>query len=279
MQEIIDDNQNENEALINNTPNQHNFRKHKICYVSTKKIIGSYNTNGFYSAIIEGKRGIGKSSYALHVLHDVFLTLGYDDDTAWSMALDRCLFTIPEIVSFLKNAQSQGCREVCFCWDDAGVFGSNLRWFTHIKEVHMLQSLMDTIRSSVNGILITAPSQFSLLKFLRRYDNHIVQVVYDEPRGHWYRIAKGYQKYTLPSGKVLIFHRFNDYYYCRLPKRIYDAYMLKREGYNVVNIDSLEKMMVKSEERSKMHGIREQLQKIKLQKEVTRVKKEIEGGD
>lgn len=254
MSEEVDDNQIEKQALNNNQETNITLGKSKICYVSSKKIIGSYNTNGFFSAVIEGKRGIGKSSYALHVLHNIYSSLGYDDVVAWDMTLDRTLFTIPEIVTFLRNASNTGRREVAFIWDDAGVYGSNLRWFTHVKEVHLLQSLMDTIRSSVNGVLMTAPSQFSLLKFLRRYDNHLIQIVYDEPRGHWYRIAKGYQKYTLPSGKVLIFHRFNDYYYCRLPQKIYDRYMQKREAYNTSNIENLEDLMMKKKEVKKNYG-------------------------
>ena len=117
----------------------------------------------------------------------------------------------------------------------------------HIKEIHLLQSLMDTIRGSINGMLMTTPNQGQLLKFLRRYDNYVIQIMYGEGGG-WYRLAKGYIKYTLPSGKQLVYPKFWDKFSCYLPKRVYEKYMEKRESYNVRNIKSLEDILV--EERS-----------------------------
>ena len=89
--------------------------------VLSKKILSSHKTNGFTSAIIEGARGIGKSSYALKVFHDVFISMGWNDNVAWDMALDRILYRMNDIIDFLDKSVDKKDREVGFIWDDAGV--------------------------------------------------------------------------------------------------------------------------------------------------------------
>jgi hypothetical protein len=140
----------------------------------------------------------------------------------------------------LDDSQDKSDREIGFIWDDAGVFGSNLTWFTDIKLVHLLQSMMDTVRGSLNGMLLTCTNQGQLLKFLRMYDNHIINITHTE-QGGWNRIAKGYIKRTLPSGMQRVYPNFHDYFSCYLPLEIYERYQKKRMQYNRENIDSLKK--------------------------------------
>ena len=227
------------ENLNYNIPSDvHNIKFH---YVVSKKIFYSYKQNGFFSAIVQGKRGIGKSSYALTIMHDVFVYMGYDDETAWQMAIDRMLYNISDIVNFIEQSNGDK-KEACFTWDDAGVYGNALAYFSRMKEVNLLSSLMDTIRSSVGGVLLTCPSQFGLLKFLRRYDNYLIEIIYN-PVGGWNRIAKGYLKHSLPSGKVYIYPKFTDYYSAYLPKKVYAKYMEKRNAYNQENARYLKDMI------------------------------------
>jgi len=217
-------------------------------FVSSRKIKYAYKNNGFFSAIVEGPRGIGKSSYSLKVLHDIYSSNGYDNDEAWRMALDRTLFEIKDIINFLDKSLRSENREIAMIWDDAGVHASNLDWFVNIRQVKHLQALMDTIRGSVSGLLMTAPNQGGLLKFIRRYDNFILQIIYD-PRGGEYRICKGYIKRSLPSGKQLVFSKFRDYYRCRLPQWVYEEYCKKRDKYTVHSLDSLKKLGEKKYEK------------------------------
>jgi hypothetical protein len=215
----------------------------KFNYVVSRKIYYAYQSNSFFSAIIEGRRGIGKSSYSLTIMHDLFMYLGYEDDVAWDMAIERMLYNISDIVDFIDQSNGDK-KEAVFTWDDAGVFGGNMRYFSHMKEVNLLSSLMDTIRSSVGGVLLTCPSQFGLLKFLRRYDNYLINVIYN-PDGGWNRIAKGYLKTSLPSGKCIIYYKFSDYYSAYLPKKVYAEYMQKRNRYNKENAEYLKELIEK----------------------------------
>jgi hypothetical protein len=221
--------------------------------VLAKKLLSSHKTNGFTSAIVEGPRGIGKSSYALKVFYDVFEAMDYNETAAWDMALDRVLFRIKDIIQFLDDNVDKEDREIGFIWDDAGVFGSNLTWYTDIKLVHLLQSMMDTVRGSLNGMLLTCTNQGQLLKFLRRYDNHIINISYAE-QGGWNRIAKGYIKRTLPSGMQRVYPNFHDYFSCHLPIDIYERYQVKRMQYNKENITALKKAQAKQNVEEENNG-------------------------
>jgi len=214
--------------------------------VLAKKILSAYKTNGFTSATVEGPRGIGKSAYSLKTLYDIYSSLGYHEDVAWDMALDRMLYRIKDIIKFLGDSSDKTNHEICFVWDDAGVFGSNLKWYTDIKLVHLLQSMMDTIRGSVNGMILTCPNQGQLLKFLRRYDNYIVELSHTE-QGGWNRVAKGYIKRTLPSGTQRIYPNYHDYFSCYLPIEVYKKYQKKRNQYNLENIMALKKAQEEGE--------------------------------
>lgn len=210
--------------------------------VATTRILGSYKNNGFFSAIVEGKRGIGKSSYALKVLYNVFCSKGYSETDAWEMALDRTFYAIPDIVNFLDQSSKKTPHEIAFIWDDAGVFASKLRWFTHYKEAHLIQALLDTIRGSVSGIIMTCPNQQQLFNFIRRYDDYLIRIRYAK-HGQWGRVATGYVKRSLPSGQMRVYKKFEDEYSCYLPKWVYDKYMVKRESYNADNIQNIKDML------------------------------------
>jgi len=58
---------------------------------------------GFISAIIEGKHRIGKSSYALDIIHDIFLSPGHMSEETWYIAIDLIIYTIYDIIYILKD--------------------------------------------------------------------------------------------------------------------------------------------------------------------------------
>ena len=95
--------------------------------LTIKNILKARNHNGLFSVIITGERGIGKSSYAIQTLFQVFRNLGYDVETSWQMALDRTLYTIPEIINFLEKSSKEKYKDL-FIFDDAGVFAGGVRW-------------------------------------------------------------------------------------------------------------------------------------------------------
>ena len=134
-----------------------------------KKILYERKNAGLYSAIVTGARGVGKSSYCMQVLHRVFRILGYDVDESWQMALDRKLYKIPEVVDFLEQSSEKENRDI-FIWDDAGVFAGGVRWLTNQQEMVLIESICDTLRDCVYGVLFTVPDVRTLSRRIRTYD-------------------------------------------------------------------------------------------------------------
>lgn len=224
--------------------------------LTVSKWIIKRHPNGFISLTIEGERGQGKSSYALKVMKDVYQSLyGLGDWEAWNKALDMTLFDLKDVINLIYNAVHDDNIDVipAFCWDDAGVHACSYRYFTDLREVILLHGLLDTIRSAVTGFLLTTPSRQILLSFLRNYEDYIVKIGI-ESGDRWSRVARGYKKYTLPSGTKRIYKKFEDYYSCyipndhspgKIPKDIYDQYMLKRNKYLKTVTDDMKTMMEK----------------------------------
>lgn len=212
-------------------------------FVATQRILGAYKRHGFFSGTVCGAKGVGKSSYSLQVFHDVFIHQGYDDKTAWQMALDHCLYKITDVVNFLECSTEKENHSVGFIWDDASVFVAGTRWWSHKKEMQLLQSIMTTIRGSISGMLITCPSIKELASFLKNQDDYYVKITHDPNRGGMYRIATGYVRRTTPALQQRVYTNFRDYYSCYLPKWVYDEYCKKRWYYSQEDVKELKRML------------------------------------
>lgn len=216
--------------------------------VMSKKILNAIDNNSFESGLVVGKRSIGKSSYAIKVGKEVYQTL-YDisKKEAYKMSIDSICFSLNDIITVMK-AYHYDNRKPIVTWDDSGAFGSGLMYHTHISSFGILKGGMDTIRTVCAGLLLTAPNQKSMIRFLREYDDYIIRVTnsYD-----WQRIATGYNRTTLPSGKRVIRKLWKDNYSAYLPNEIYRKYMEKRDEYKVELIKELEQAEQKSAKKMK----------------------------
>jgi len=207
----------------------------------TQKILVAY-PNGFCGAIITGPRGIGKSCYALNVAWEVFRNLGYDDDASWNMALDCCKFTIEEVVEFIKNNIISPDKAHLLIWDDAGTYAGTTKWWTDRHALDKLKGVTDTIRTGVCSLLITTPSESDLTKFLRNYDDYMIQIRYHTDGGK-YRMAKGYIKRTLPSGKRVVYSKFKNRFYLYLPDWVYTKYKKMRDDVLIKQLGMIEEKL------------------------------------
>jgi len=198
-------------------------------FILAKRIIKAH-PHGFIGAVIEGKRAVGKSSYAIKVMKNVYQELYDLDDTAsYNYALDHIIFTMDDIVRTLSEARRKHEMIPVVCWDDAGVHGSNLQWFINMRGVQELKAITDTVRSAVTGMLLTCPDRQGLAKVLRGYDDYLVNISVVEGRHR--RSARGYNVYKLPSGLKRVYRNFDDRYSCYLPKWVYDKYMIQRHKF------------------------------------------------
>jgi len=209
-------------------------------------ILKARKRNGLFSCIVTGERGIGKSSYSLQTLYQVFRTLGHDPETSWNMALDRMLFKIPDIIEFLEQTSHKKDKDI-FCWDDAGVYGGGVRWLTHYKEMVLIESLCDTLRSTLYGILLTVPDIRTLSRRLRSYDDYVIKIYFDKKQSETNngdsRTARIYKKAMSPAGQSRIYKRYYDSFNIMLPDWVYKKYQAKRKRYGQEDLQNLKKMI------------------------------------
>jgi len=207
----------------------------------TNMIYGAY-PNRYVGCCITGRLGIGKSSYALKVMYELFKRLGYNDTDAWEKTLSCCLFEIKDVVKFLVESSNADEHEYVMLWDDLRIHCGGTKYFTNMRQVEKLTGVLDSVRTSISGLLMTTPSTSGLLGVLRSYDDYIVKIRHTHEGGD-NRMAIGYLWDPLPSGKRLIHKRFIDAYSCYLPKKIYDRYMIKRKDAQKRALGRLEKVI------------------------------------
>jgi hypothetical protein len=97
-----------------------------------------------------------------------------------------------------------------------------------MRLVNKLKGMLDTIRTATSSVILTCPSVEGLLGVLRSYNDYQVEIKYSE-EGGWYRRAVGYLWSSLPSGKRLIYKKFEDKFSCYLPNHIFEIYNAKRK--------------------------------------------------
>jgi len=216
----------------------------------TKKMLQAY-PNGFCGATITGPRGIGKSSFALNVVWELFrqivnpdTDLFYTETEAWNITLEHCKFTMNNVIDFIEENINSENKAHCLLWDDVGVHASTMEWWTNRVALKRLKSVTDTIRTGVCSLILTTPSESDLTKFLRNYDDFIVQIGYSSDGGN-YRVAKGYLKRTLPSGTVRVYPKFKNRFYVMLPQWVFDKYMAMRNAVLVEQLQAIKKIIKK----------------------------------
>jgi len=212
-----------------------------------KSILYARKNNGLYSSIVTGQRGVGKSSYCIQILFRIFRILGYEVDESWNMALDRVLYKIPEVVDFLEQAYDKPGKDI-FIWDDAGVFAGGVRWLTHQKEMVLIESICDTLRDCVYGVLFTVPDVRTLSRRIRTYDDYLVKIHRLKTKdmvkfkdGEFVREARLYKKIITPASQVRVYKQYYDSFNVMLPFWVYDKYSKKRKQYTKANIHTLKK--------------------------------------
>jgi len=238
----------------------------------TMKMSQAY-PHGFCGAIITGSRGVGKSSFALNAVWELFRELEnpetgmfYTEDEAWEETLKHCKFTMDETLDFIERNIDSKNKAHCLIWDDAGTHASTLEWWENRSALKRLKSITDTIRTGVCSLILTTPSESDLTKFLRNYDDYIVQIGYHSDGGK-YRVAKGYLKRTLPSGGLRIYPKFKNRFYVYLPDWVFEKYMKRR---NAVLMEQTKQLKEKLEEQR----IKEELAKWRLEERMKRKTKE-----
>jgi hypothetical protein len=129
----------------------------------TQQILKEYKRDGFISALVFGKQGNGKTTYALITAKEVYEKLGYEDP--WQIALDRLYFELPESLPILKQAFYERIKIPVIIFDDASIWFSKYYWYTDVQKAFF--KIYALIRTLVTAVIFTTPSPNDISFFLR----------------------------------------------------------------------------------------------------------------
>ena len=191
-------------------------------FVTTRRILNAWNRHEFYGLIIYGPQGIGKSSYMLQVMYQV-----YGD---WDKVFQNLIFSLDDLVDLIKRTRESRWRLKLIGWDDAGVHGHKYVYFRRRDAAALISAWLDVARTKVAGFLITTVNPGALLKPVReslgmRYGKVTKTDAYN------HRAVCVYDQLTTPTGARFLKKSYVDYFNVRLPDGVYERYRKMREQF------------------------------------------------
>jgi len=203
---------------------------------------------GFLSATVTGPRGGGKSQYAYRVAAKIYMEInGYSEEEAFKEALKNIIFTTEQFTDKIDETIKKDSVIPCLVLDDCTVHFCSYEFFYNKKKVAHLHALFDLIRTSVSGLLLTAPNRDMLLSFMRKY--HDLHIEIKRRNGQWARAARAYYVPQMPDGrKVKVYVPFQDDYSCYMKQEYYDPYLKKRKKAIVEMNEKMKSWREKEEE-------------------------------
>lgn len=191
--------------------------------VTSGKILDAFDEEQFIANIVYGPLGIGKSSYSLKVLHEVY------DTWDWEILKTHLVYTPEEFLIKLKTTKE---REKCLLWDDAGVWLFNLDTFDpFIKSVTKWFSVA---RTQFASVIFTSPSPMWIVRKIRYLpQTTIIKIIKDSSRKQPHqRIANAYLNWTAPDFKHTGVKKiYEDNFNVMLPDKLFSEYKPFRESY------------------------------------------------
>lgn len=206
--------------------------KHELKSVLAKRIVFSSSMTG---AIVYGGQRIGKSSYCLQVMADI-----YNQD--WDKVLGYTFFKIEDLIAALRKAISDDYIIPCILLDDAAIGGSKQLYFTNKNLTQYLSALTDVMGTATKGLLLSTPNPDALLKTLRGYEFFRIKIT--KQTSGYDRVATGYRSVLLPSGTRLIKKEFKDPFNAIIKNdEAYARYSTMRKSYLTDALDNLESLL------------------------------------
>lgn len=220
--------------------------------------------NGYYSALIWGKKGRGKTSYCIHTMKQLFLQLSLlpDDiryekleykitvDQAYELALEHIAFDPIEIIEKCRKGRGGliDSRKMIpvITWDDAGVGGSSYLVWTDIEIANAMKGYNDILRRRCTGFFINAPHTKGLLSFIRNEEDLGVPVIKCTKDRGWQRMATARIK---KEGSLRKHRIFIDEFSCYIPKKIYRKYIEMTEAAFDKQEDLVERLILERKKR------------------------------
>lgn len=222
-------------------------------FVTVHNILQSHKNNECQNFIIYGPLGVGKSSYALQILMEIYKTKDPE-------ILKQYFFFSP--VEFLRALRRFKEQIPALVWDDAGVWLYYLDF--HSPVVKSIAKMMQLIRTKTSSVIFTTPTPTLILGKLRSFPQTVtIKVVKNAGGEQWgrplrdLRTAKAYRAWLLPDlQKLRIKKLYEDTFGVYLPTPLYNWHIQERAGYIRQIEEEIEKNLPKSmKEQKQMEAI------------------------
>jgi len=200
----------------------------------TQQILKEYKRDGFVSALVFGKQGNGKTTYAMVTSKEVYEKLGYEKP--WQTALDRLYFELPECLPLLKEAFYGRTKIPVIIFDDASIWFSKYYWYTDIQKTFF--KIYALIRTLVTAVIFTTPSPNDISFFLREKSWKKIKITKNgvETKGPKKGVRRArawvhksdFKRNTNGDFKTAVEKEAVDDFYLEIPDEIFTNYMEKR---------------------------------------------------
>lgn len=216
-----------------------------------QKIVSAYESYGFVSAVIFGKQGSGKTTYAFKVMRDVYYYLNkYESrEDAWADVERSYFFELPEALDKIEMAIRNNLRIPVILFDDASIWLSKYEWYKdYMKVFYKIYALA---RLRITAILFTTPSPDDLAFFLREKGWYQIRVRWVNKKKK-YAEAMLYSKSFARNSKGEIVTKVKaqaiDMFKVDLPNDFYQRYLEKRRQTEERLIDEITRELEKERE-------------------------------
>ena len=166
------------------------------------------------------------------------------------MAIDSCVFLIDDLIKVVRKHNYQNKAKIII-WDDAGFHGSGMLYHVHMAKAMLLKGLADTVRTSTDSFLLTAPSTKGLMSFLTEYGDYEIKITGD---WGWEREAKITKDRREPWGHNRPVSKGTDSFSAYIPNKWYHKYMERRDRYKEIILKEIEKWE-KKQKKKKSIGV------------------------
>jgi len=210
------------------------------------KIVDAHKTNGFESAIVFGKQGTGKTTYALKVAKEVYQRLGHEPREAWEFALDSLFFELKDALRLMKIFRENDRAIPVIIFDDAGLWLQKYEW--QREDLMKFYKVYNIIRNIVSGLIFTTPSPNDITFYIREKGWKLIKIVRNGSAKKGIRIARAkiaVNTITIKKGKVqnAVKWKTIDDYTVHLPDWVFKEYQERRKIYEEKALEELDKIL------------------------------------
>lgn len=207
---------------------------------TARKIYKAHKKDEIFSAIVFGKRGLGKSSFCMKVIYDIFHNaLDYDKKKAWEEVIKHTLSSKEQVSDRASNLRKNDETAWALHWDDIGQWMSSDIWQQKGNEkerklLFEIRKLVPVMRTRSSGNLFSCDNPNELDPSITDRPHHIIKIVRGGNDDHVRpRTARVYPQDIYPSFQrrinpdTLWTHKFD----ALLPNWFFKLYDKMRTNY------------------------------------------------